>query len=154
MAPVGNDAVHFKGSCSYAGRRVVVGPKNTSISFLHQHPCALCSRSITWPGGIFTFELETRCIDAPVYSWIFCALTGTRLQMPQCVQRHSAQTCWCPKGELSDPNVVYPFRNTDDVRDCVVKERKRLMQRDGQPRDHCKEKVCCTYAMAYTKNTC
>ena len=54
---------------------------------------------------------------------------------------------WCPKGEMSDPDVVYPFRNTDEVRDKVAHEHKRLLHWDGQPRDHCKERVCNTLAV-------
>jgi hypothetical protein len=51
-------------------------------------------------------------------------------------------TCWCPKARLSDPDVVYPFRDTQDIRERVAEERKKLLHRDGQPRDRCKEKVC------------
>jgi hypothetical protein len=37
--------------------------------------------------------------------------------------------------------VEFPFRDNDKVRERVTTERKNLLQRDGQPRDCCKEKV-------------
>jgi hypothetical protein len=51
-------------------------------------------------------------------------------------------TCWCPKERLSDLVVVYPFRDTQDIRERVSEERKKLLHQDGQLRDRCKEKVC------------
>ncbi len=50
-------------------------------------------------------------------------------------------TCWCPKEHLSDLNVVHPFRDTADIRERVAEESKKLIQRNGRPRDRCREKV-------------
>ncbi len=36
---------------------------------------------------------------------------------------------------------VFPFRDNDKVREKIATERKNPLHRDGQPRDHCKEKV-------------
>ena len=54
-------------------------------------------------------------------------------------------TCWCPKDQMSDTDVVFPYRNTEDVRSKVAQERKRLLHRDGRPRDGCKQKVWKAY---------
>jgi hypothetical protein len=35
----------------------------------------------------------------------------------------------------------FQFRDNDKVRERVATEHKNLLCRDGQPRDHCKEKV-------------
>jgi hypothetical protein len=51
-------------------------------------------------------------------------------------------TCWCPKAQLGDPDAVFPFRNTEEVREKVAAERRRLLHRDGTPRDRCKAEVC------------
>ena len=59
-------------------------------------------------------------------------------------------TCWCPKARLSDPDAVFPFRNTEEVREKVAAERRRLLHRDGTPRDRCKAEVCyifCKYVL-------
>ena len=50
-------------------------------------------------------------------------------------------SCWCPKQQMSDTDIVFPYRGTDEVRDRVAEERKRLLHRDGRPRDGCKQKV-------------
>ena len=44
--------------------------------------------------------------------------------------------------QLSDPNAVFPFRNTEEVRENVAQERRRLLHKDGTPRDRCKAEVC------------
>ncbi len=51
-------------------------------------------------------------------------------------------TCWCPDAQSSDPDAVFPFRNTEEVRVKVAEERRRLHDRDGTPRDRCKAEVC------------
>jgi hypothetical protein len=51
-------------------------------------------------------------------------------------------TCWCPKAQLSDPDAVFPFRNTEEVREKVAQKHRRLLHRDGTPRDRCKAVVC------------
>ncbi len=46
---------------------------------------------------------------------------------------------------MANPDTVFPFRNTEDVRKKVAQERRRLLQnlhRDGTPRDRCKAEVC------------
>ena len=50
-------------------------------------------------------------------------------------------TCWCPKARLSDPDAIFPFRNTEEVRAKVAAEHRRLLHRDGTPRDCCKAEV-------------
>jgi hypothetical protein len=34
-------------------------------------------------------------------------------------------TCWCPKDKLSDTDVVFPFSNTEEVREKVSEERRQ-----------------------------
>jgi hypothetical protein len=50
-------------------------------------------------------------------------------------------TCRYPIEHLSNPDVVNPFRDTADVRERVAEERKKLLHREGWPRDRCREKV-------------
>ncbi len=45
---------------------------------------------------------------------------------------------------MADPDTVFPFRNTEEVREKVAQERRRLLQnlhRDGTPCDRCKAEV-------------
>jgi hypothetical protein len=66
--------------------------------------------------------LDFLCMDGDgVSSATMCPIT-------QCT------TCWCPKIQLSDPDAVFPFRNTEEVREKVAEERRRLLRRDGTPR--------------------
>jgi hypothetical protein len=51
-------------------------------------------------------------------------------------------TCWYPKECLFNPDVVYLFRGTKDIRERFAEERKKLLLSNGQPRDCCKKKVC------------
>ena len=59
-------------------------------------------------------------------------------------------TCWCPKARLSDPDTVFPFRNTEEVRKKVAEERTRLLHRDGTPRDRCKSDYIIEVYVVYT----
>ena len=43
---------------------------------------------------------------------------------------------------MANPDTVFPFRNTEEVREKVAQERRRLLHRDGTPRDRCKAEVC------------
>ena len=46
---------------------------------------------------------------------------------------------------MANPDTVFPFRNTEEVREKVAQERRRLLQnlhRDGTPCDRCKAEVC------------
>jgi hypothetical protein len=104
----------------------------------------LCSKSMTCLDETFTFGLGITFIGAPVFFWIFSAWMGMRFQARQCVHCPTTQctTCWCPKARLSDPDAVFPFRNTEEVREKVAAERRRLLHRDGTPGDCCKAEVC------------
>ncbi len=51
-------------------------------------------------------------------------------------------SCCCPQAQLFDPDAVFPFRNTEEVREKVAEERRRLLHRDGTPRDRCRAEVC------------
>ncbi len=42
---------------------------------------------------------------------------------------------------MSDPDLVYQFRDTEDIRERFAEEHKKLLLSYGQPRDRCKEKV-------------
>jgi hypothetical protein len=88
--------------------------------------------SSSW--AAFTFGLCITFISAPVYFWIFSAWTGMRFQARPTTQR---TTCWCPKAQYSDPDALFPFRNTEEVLENVAAERRRLLHRDGTPRDRC-----------------
>ncbi len=46
--------------------------------------------------------------------------------------------CWYPKERLIDPDGLYPFRDTEDIRERFAEERKKLLLSYGQPRDRCK----------------
>ena len=59
-------------------------------------------------------------------------------------------SCWCPKLQMSDTDIVFPYRDTDEVRDKVAAERKRLLHRDGRPRDGCKQKVILLLYVCHT----
>ena len=59
-------------------------------------------------------------------------------------------SCWCPKLQMSDTDIVFPYRGTDEVRDKVAEERKRLLHRDGRPRDGCKQKVILLLYVCHT----
>jgi hypothetical protein len=48
---------------------------------------------------------------------------------------------WCSKDQLLDTDFVFPFHNTEEVREKVAEERRRLLHRDGKPRDLCKQEV-------------
>jgi hypothetical protein len=52
---------------------------------------------------------------------------------------------------LSYPDAVFPFRNTEEVREKVAEERRRLLHRDGTPHNRCKAEVCCIRSMEYTR---
>ncbi len=43
---------------------------------------------------------------------------------------------------MADPDAVFPFPNTEEVREKVAQERRRLLHRDGTPLDRCKAEVC------------
>ncbi len=67
-------------------------------------------------------------------------------------------TGWCPKEHLSHLDDVYQLRDTADIRERVAQERKKLLQRDGRPRDRCREKkryvnleICLTCGWYTTK---
>jgi hypothetical protein len=61
---------------------------------------------------------------------------------------------------MANPDTVFPFRNTEEVREKVAQERSRLLQnlhRDGTPCDCCKAEVCYIRSilelyMSYTRN--
>ena len=128
---------------TFAVWRVAVGQKNTSISFVHRHSSA-ADQWLGWKGyslSIWKPYVSTlSCIPG------FMCMDGDEVANATMCPTTQCTTCWCPKGELSDPDVIYLFRNTDEVRDDLAKECKRLLHSDGQPRDRCKEKVlvCCT----------
>jgi hypothetical protein len=42
-----------------------------------------------------------------------------------------SMTCWCPKQQLSDPDVVFPCRDTEDVRERAAEEPKKLLNSNG-----------------------
>jgi hypothetical protein len=72
----------------------------------------------------------------------FLCMDGDEVSNATMCPTTQCTTCWCPKQHLGDPDVVYSFRETEDVRIRVESERKTLLQRNGLPRDRCKEKVC------------
>ena len=71
----------------------------------------------------------------------FLCMDGDEVSSATMCPTTQCTTCWCPKSQLSDPYVVFPFRDTEDVRERVAAERKNLLHRDGLPRDRCKERV-------------
>jgi hypothetical protein len=54
----------------------------------------------------------------------------------ECITGHNMR-----ESDLDDPDVVYLFGDTKDVRQKVEAQRKNLLRRDGQPHNRCKEKV-------------
>ncbi len=54
------------------------------------------------------------------------------------VQRPS---CWCPRDKLDDTDEVFSLRDTQEVYDETVFERKRLLHENSLPRDGCKQQV-------------
>ena len=71
----------------------------------------------------------------------FLCMDGDEVSSATLCPTTQCTTCWCPKGQLSDPDVVFPFRDTTDVRERLAAERKKLLHSDGRPRDRCKERV-------------
>ncbi len=71
----------------------------------------------------------------------FLSMDGDEVSTATMCPTTQCTSCWCPKQHLSDPDVVFPFRDTQEVGERVAREREILLQRDGQPRDRCKEKV-------------
>jgi len=71
----------------------------------------------------------------------FLCMDGDEVSSATLCPTTQCTTCWCPKSQLSDPDLVFPFRDTEDVRERVAAERKNLLHRDGRPRDRCKERV-------------
>jgi hypothetical protein len=72
----------------------------------------------------------------------FFSMDGDEVSNATMCPTTQCTTCWSPKAQLSDTAVVFPFRDTEDVAAKVAEQRKRLLHRDGTPRDRCKEKVC------------
>ena len=72
----------------------------------------------------------------------FLSMDGDEVSTATMCPTTQCTSCWCPKQQLSDPDVVFPFRDTQEVGEKVAQEREILLQRDGQPRDRCKERVC------------
>ncbi len=72
-------------------------------------------------------------IGAPVFLWIFSAWTGMGDEVSNTTMCPTTRctTCWCPKAQLSDPDAVFPFRNTEEVRDKIAEEHRRLLHWDG-----------------------
>ena len=80
----------------------------------------------------------------------FLCMDGDEVSSATMCPTTQCTTCWCPKAQLSDPDAVFPFRNTEEVREKVTAERRRLLHRDGTPRDRCKAEVCyifCKYVL-------
>ena len=71
----------------------------------------------------------------------FLCMDGDEVSSATMCPTTQCTTCWCPKARLSDPDAVFPFRNTEEVREKVAAERRRLLNRDGTPRDRCKAEV-------------
>ena len=71
----------------------------------------------------------------------FLCMDGDEVSSATMCPTTQCTTCWCPKAQLSDPDAVFPFRNTEEVRTKVAQERRRLLHRDGTPRDRCKAEV-------------
>jgi hypothetical protein len=72
----------------------------------------------------------------------FLSMDGDEVSIATMCPTTQCTSCRCLKQQLSDPDVVFPFRDTQEVGERVAQEREILLQRDGQPRDRCKEKVC------------
>jgi hypothetical protein len=72
----------------------------------------------------------------------FLCMDGDEVSNATMCPTTQCTTCWCPKAQLSDTDVVFPFRNTSDVGSKVAEQRKTLLHKDGKPRDRCKDKVC------------
>ena len=50
-------------------------------------------------------------------------------------------SCWCPRDQLDDTDQAFPLRDTQEVYEETAAERKRLLPRNGQPRQGCKQQV-------------
>ncbi len=54
---------------------------------------------------------------------------------------------------MSDTKSVFEYRDTAEVRDKVAEERKRLLHRDGRPRDGNKQKVILLLCVSFIPNS-
>ncbi len=71
----------------------------------------------------------------------FLCMDGDEVSNATMCPTTQCTTCWCPKARLSDPDAVFPFRNTEEVREKVAEGCKQLLHRDGTPCDRCKSEV-------------
>ncbi len=109
----------------------------------------LCSKSMTCLDGIFTFGLGITFIGAPVFFWIFSAWTEMRFQARQCVQQRSARRAGVLRHDCLIRMLYFHFE-TPRKFGKVAAERRRLLHRDGTPRERCKAEVCyifCKYVI-------
>ncbi len=133
MAPAGNDVFYFKGCYCFTDWRLAVRPKDATVSFLHRHhhSCIdiLVQQINDLPGRDIRFQFGDHLYRRSRVFLDFLCMDGDEVSSSTMCPTTQCTTCWCPKAQLSDPDAVFPFRNTEEVREKVAAER-------------CKAEVC------------
>ena len=71
----------------------------------------------------------------------FLSMDGDEVSHATMCPTVQCPSCWCPRNQLDDTEASFPMRDTQEVYKEVASERKRLLHRDGKPRQGCKTQV-------------
>ena len=71
----------------------------------------------------------------------FLSMDGDEVSHATMCPTVQCPSCWCPRNQLDDTEESFPPRDTQEVYKEVASERKRLLHRDGKPRQGCKTQV-------------
>ena len=71
----------------------------------------------------------------------FLSMDGDEVSNATMCPTVQCPSCWCPRDKLDDTDEVFPVRVTQEVYEETCSERKRLLHRNGLPRDGCKQQV-------------
>jgi hypothetical protein len=71
----------------------------------------------------------------------FLSMDGDEVSHATMCPTVQCPSCWCPREQLNDTDEVFPLRDTQEVYEETAAERKKLLDRKGQPRQGCKQQV-------------
>ena len=71
----------------------------------------------------------------------FLSMDGDEVSTATMCPTTQCTTCWCPRDQLQDTDEVFEFRDTREICSELETERAQLLNKDGTPRDKCKERV-------------
>ena len=84
----------------------------------------------------------------------FLSMDGDEVSTATMCPTTQCTTCWCPRDQLQDTDEVFEFRDTREICSELETERAQLLNKDGTPRDKCKEKVSSDIYLYYTLHIC